>query len=243
MKNNYTLITGSTSDIGIAISKELHKNNNLLLHGRNLSKLEKLKNILKGENKIEIWIQDFNEIDVIKANLNKILIKKNINISSFVHCAAAVKILSIKNFKISYYNEIFNINFFSAVEIIKSLTKRKNMNYIKTIIFISSIYSNLGSKGNSMYASSKGALDTLTKTLATELKPIRVNSILPGAIKTQMSSHIFSDDNFKQKFDENYLLGEGSVEDISNMVSFLASEKSKWITGQNIIIDGGYSSH
>jgi NAD(P)-dependent dehydrogenase (short-subunit alcohol dehydrogenase family) len=77
-----------------------------------------------------------------------------------------------------------------------------------------------------------------------ELAPkVRVNSILPGAIRTKMTNHLFENETHMAGFRNKYLLGEGSAKDISNMVLFLLSNNASWITGQNYFVDGGASSH
>ena len=84
----------------------------------------------------------------------------------------------------------------------------------------------------------------MVKSLAVELAPrVKVNSILPGAVKTKMTAHLFEDPSYMKEFNKKYLLGEGSSTDIANMVSFLLSPQSSWITGQNFQVDGGASSH
>ena len=93
------------------------------------------------------------------------------------------------------------------------------------------------------YSASKGAINSLVKTLAVEVsnRNIRVNSILPGHVETNMTLQN-KDANSKEYLNEletMYPLGLGEPEDIANIVTFLLSDKSRWITGQNIVVDGG----
>ena len=82
------------------------------------------------------------------------------------------------------------------------------------------------------------------KALAVELAPgIRVNSILPGGIRTHMTTEIFNDPDMVAKFNRDYPLGIGEPSDITNMVEFLMSDKSRWITGQQLVVDGGRTSN
>jgi NAD(P)-dependent dehydrogenase (short-subunit alcohol dehydrogenase family) len=106
------------------------------------------------------------------------------------------------------------------------------------------MFSKFGSKGDSIYAASKGALDSLVRSLAVELAPdIRVNSILPGGLRTKMTRHLFENSKYMAEFNEKYLLGEGNVADVAALVKFIVSSEAKWITGQNLIVDGGCSCH
>lgn len=243
MENSHLLISGATSGIGKELVRLLAPNYKLLLHGRDNLKLASLKNQLDLID-TKCWIYDLTEVDGIQNSLKEILITEGISISGFIHCAGTLRILPIKNFRIDYTRDIFNVNFFSTVEIIKTLLLKSNFGLLNNIVFISALYSKFGNKGNSIYAASKGALDSFVKSLAVELAPtVRVNSILPGGLRTQMTSYLFENPEYMLKFKEKYLLGEGSVADIAAMVKFLISSDAKWITGQHFVIDGGCSSH
>ena len=151
------------------------------------------------------------------------------------------KICPFKSVPKSYLNEIFNVNFFSAVEIIQLLLKRVNQNALENIVLISSVSSVRADKGNSIYAASKGAINALVTTLASELAPVvRVNAIAPGTTHTPMSSEFISRN--EDRLNISIPLGIGRVNDIANMVEYLISEKARWITGQTMIIDGGLTT-
>jgi len=243
MKTKYTLVSASTSDIGKSIVNKIAPKCNIILHGRNQNKLENVANSITS-SKVLIWNFDLLNVDDINKNLSLFLNENEIVIDRFVHCAGAIKILPIKNFGLDEAHNIFDVNFFSAMEIIKLLLLKINEKELTNIVFISALFSKFGNKGNSVYAASKGAIDSLVKSLASELAPkIRVNSVLPGGLRTMMTNHLFEDHEYIDKFHEKYLLGEGSTNDIASMVNFLLSNESKWITGQNYIVDGGCSSH
>jgi NAD(P)-dependent dehydrogenase (short-subunit alcohol dehydrogenase family) len=139
----------------------------------------------------------------------------------------------------AFVNRIFNVNLFSAMEIIRSLVqKRTNKGALQSITFISSIASRVGASGYSVYAASKGAVNALSLSLAVELAPaVRVNAILPGIIQTEMTKEYFANSDFVAL----YPLGFGRPEDIADAVEFLSSEHARWITGQEIVVDGGRS--
>ena len=243
-KDKFVLISGATSDIGFAIAKDLAENCNLILHGRDIELLKKVESEIVNKKKILLWEYDLNNVQKLSADFALFLDTNLISVESFIHVAATIKILPIKSFKLEYSNKIFNVNFFSAVEIIRSLSLKPNRESLNNIILISAYFSKFGNKGNSIYAATKGALDSLVKSLAVELAPkVRVNSILPGAIRTKMTKHLFEDEVHMTSFRNKYLLGEGSAKDISSMVLFLLSNNASWITGQNLFVDGGASSH
>jgi len=139
--------------------------------------------------------------------------------------------------------ETFKTNVFSANIIIKLLTNKKaNNSSLNSAVFISSNISNRGAKAMSTYGSSKAALDGLMRGLAVELAPkVRVNSVLPGAVITEMTKAIFENEEVSQRMSAQYPLGIGLPNDIAKAVSFLLSEQSRWITGQQLTVDGGRS--
>jgi NAD(P)-dependent dehydrogenase (short-subunit alcohol dehydrogenase family) len=92
----------------------------------------------------------------------------------------------------------------------------------------------------SIYGSTKGALDSLMRCLAIELAPkVRVNSVLPGGVKTEMTASIYENKELIDRMEATYPLGFGYPEDIYEAVNFLLSDKSRWITGQQFTVDGG----
>ncbi|WP_257874469.1 SDR family oxidoreductase [Helicobacter sp. 11S03491-1] len=142
----------------------------------------------------------------------------------------------MKHFDYSYALETFNINLFSCCEIMAALLKKPNQNHLKNVILISSISAKIGYKGTSVYAASKAGLDSLSRSLSHELSPqVRINSIILGNIQTRATQHL----------QDTLLappLGVGKPQDVSYLVEFLLSARSGWITGQNIVLDGGKTS-
>ncbi len=125
------------------------------------------------------------------------------------------------------------------------LKKKKILNG-GSIVFVSSISGTvIGSKGNIMYSSSKSGLDGIVKSLSLELsdKRIRVNSINAGMVETEMwnSDNSSVSSTCLDLDSKKYPLGYGKPIDIANLTRFLISEESVWITGSNIIADGGFS--
>jgi short-subunit dehydrogenase len=238
----YILISGATSDIGTAIAHLLSSEYPLLLHGRSIDKLEALKKEIHSSNPVEIWVADLAKTDNLKASLKELLLSKQIQVSGFVHCAGTLKILPFKNFREDYIQEIFNVNLFSAIAMLQTLLLKINMSALKRVVFISSLTSERGDKGNTIYSSSKGALNSLVRALAIELAPnINVNSILPGGIQTKMTEDIFSNPEKLACINTKYPIGYGICKDIALMVQYLLGEGGRWITAQNYHVDGGAS--
>ena len=239
--NSYILISGATSDIGMEIANTLASDYALILHGRSIDKLVALKEKIKSSKPVELWVEDLSNLENIKPSLKEFLNSKQLQIFGFIHCAGLSKILPFKNFREDYVKEIFNVNLFSAINIIQILLLKNNISSLNRIIFISSLSSKRGDKGNTVYAASKGAIDGLVKSLAMELAPsVNVNSILPAIVKTKMTENILNDSEIS-KMSSRHPLGYGQCKDIALMVQFLLGEGGRWITAQNYIVDGGAS--
>lgn len=234
------LITGASSGIGRQCAIELSREYTLILCARNEQELEKTQSLCSESEKHFLLPLDLNCVVNLEEKINTFLNEHMLSIHKFLHCAGMVNLLPAKGFDYSLCEQIFNVNLFSAMAIIKTLLKKNNKKALNNILFISALYSKKGVVGNSFYASSKGALDSYMRSIAKELAPrVRVNSILPGGIHTHMLANLDSDNI--AELEKGYPLGFGETQDIANMVSFLFSEKSKWITGQQISVDGGAS--
>jgi NAD(P)-dependent dehydrogenase (short-subunit alcohol dehydrogenase family) len=240
-KKKFVLITGSSSGIGSAIAVGLSNNHNIILHGRNDKKLLESKEKCSKQYEQLIFNHDLNNVSDLDNQLSAFIQNNNIEISHFVHCAGYMKMLPLKSITLEIINTTFNTNVIAAALIMKTLTNRRtNNSAITSAVFISSNISNFGAKAFGIYSASKSGLDGLMRSLAIELAPkVRINSVLPGAVKTEMTETIFEDPAVKQRIEATYPLGLGEPNDIFDMVSFLLSDKARWITGQQFTVDGG----
>lgn len=241
----YILVTGASSGIGREVAINLSYDYNVIIHGRSLERLEEVKHQCDKSHSVIIWQYDLSDIDNLETNLSNFIINDDIAVSKFVHCAGYCKNLPLKMVSKELLNATFNVNVFSGILISKVLTSIKvNKKNLNNIVFISSNISGYGAKAHTVYGASKMGIDGAMKSLAIELAPrIRVNSILPGAVKTAMTEHIYADNELISRMESQYPLGLGTTNDISNAVKFLLSDASRWMTGQQILVDGGRSSN
>ncbi|MCP9612814.1 SDR family NAD(P)-dependent oxidoreductase [Coprobacter tertius] len=237
----YVLVTGSSSGIGKSIAIQLSNEYNVVLHGRNRERLVDVREECNKNNRHFIWECDLNEIHSVEENLKNFLASNGIEISFYVHSAGFMKMLPLKMQSVDNLQMTFTTNVFSASLITKCLISKKiNKNSLKSVVFISSNISNRGAKAFSSYAASKGALDSLMRCLAVELAPqVRLNSVLPGAVQTEMTKDIFNDKEVAERMSATYPLGIGYATDIADVVAFLLSDNARWITGQQLTVDGG----
>jgi NAD(P)-dependent dehydrogenase (short-subunit alcohol dehydrogenase family) len=240
LKDKNILITGASSGIGrqIAITaSELGAKVTII--GRNVEKLEETISLLKGTGH-EMYSIDLSVSD----NIDE-LISKSSPYDGVVFNAGIVEYLPVKFLNESKINSVFSTNFDSNVILSQKLIKKKLLNKKSSLIFVSSISSKLGVPGTAMYSASKAALSAFSKVLASELAPqgIRCNSVCPGIIKTamtQQASEVVSEEELK-KAESEYPLGYGEPSDVAGLIMYLLSDMSKWMTGSDLIIDGGFT--
>jgi len=184
---------------------------------------------------------DLRAVPDIEASLKELLEVQGLAVRSFIHCAGTLKIQPLRLVRQGEASDIMNVNFLSAVEITRVLIKKRvNEGQLRSIVFVSSTASLFGARGFSLYCASKGALDALMRALAVELAPnVRVNSVLPGAVRTAMTKLMLDDELLKERLESAYPLGPGVPSDVSSVIEFLLSDAARWITGQQVVVDGG----
>jgi NAD(P)-dependent dehydrogenase (short-subunit alcohol dehydrogenase family) len=237
----YTLLTGASSTIGATIATRLSKSGPLILSGRNVEKLEEARDGCDGPDRHRIWAHDLAEIEDLPAKLEAFMRTEGVLVSAFVHCAGVPALSAARTVTYARLKKIADVNFASAALIAGTLIRKPvNRDALRHIIFISSIFSRMGVKGQTLYCATKAALDGLMRGLAVELAPaVRVNSVLPGAIPSPMGAVALSNENTARLLEKNYPLGLGAPEAVASAVEFLLSANAGWITGQEIVVDGG----
>jgi NAD(P)-dependent dehydrogenase (short-subunit alcohol dehydrogenase family) len=247
MKNKKILIIGASSGIGRATAIYLaQKGANLVLISRNEGKLQKLISECEGNNHHFAAI-DVLDLEKLETFINKHSIESGIPFDGFVYSAGVEGTVPLKFLKKEALENILNVNVTPAVVVSKILLKKGVFTKEGgSFVFISSVMGSLGQPAKIAYCMSKGALVSAMKAMALELaeKRIRVNCISPGMVVTEMSSKILDSisDDSKKEIEKMHPLGIGNVQDIANGIEFLLSDKSKWITGIDLLIDGGYSA-
>jgi len=245
MSDSFTLITGASSGIGRAIAERLSTHQRLILHGRDVARLEQTRQACCMPDQHCLWQADLANVDEIEVGLTGLLTDHNIKIGHYVHAAGVVAVYPSRMMDPNRVRQTMDVNFASAVEIVRVLVKKKpNENALKAIVFLSSIASRRGTAGFSVYSASKGAIDAYMRSLAVELAPqVRVNTVSPGSIRTPGTERFFQDKQFMEQCEKDYPLGLGLPDDIAAAVEFMLSDESRWITGQDLIVDGGRTAH
>jgi len=246
LNNKNIIITGASSGIGrqcaIAFSQ---LGANVILIARNEERLKATFDKLEKGNHL-IISQDITKYDKLE-QIIKYSVEKVGRISGFVHSAGIEMTLPLRSMQPSYYEKMFSVNVIAGFELAKSISKKRYLNEKgASFVFISSVMGILGQAGKIGYCASKGALISGGKAIALELakKNIRVNCVLPGVVETEMTDKMFNNlpEESKETIMGMHPLGLGKPEDIVNACAFLLSDGSRWITGTNLIVDGGYSA-
>lgn len=234
------LVTGASSGIGKSIAIECSKSGaQLIITGRNPERLAKTFAELHGENHRQI-IADLSVDEGIIELVS--LIPK---LDGIVHVAGIVKPKPFSFLNRLDLDEIMNINFYGPALLTNAIIRKKCIVKSGSIVFISSISGvSCSFIGGSAYSASKGALNGIIKGMALDLaaKQIRVNSIIPGMIDTGIfdGSAISEQDLIEDR--KRYPLGRyGKPEDVAFAAIYLLSDASSWVTGSNLLIDGGFT--
>lgn len=234
------LITGSSSGIGQATAIECSKMGaRIIITGRNEQKLNHTFEKLEG-NGHRKFIANL----CLEEDLN-ILVNKVTEINGIVHSAGIVKTLPFHFLNRKDLYTIFDINFMAPVLLSQKLIKSKKLDKEGSIVFFSSIEGPIVTHiGNSMYAASKGAVSAVVKSMALELalKKIRVNAVLPGMTKTSLiHTDAITAEQVELEIKRYPLKRYGTPEEIAYAVIYLLSDASSWVTGTNLVIDGGFT--
>ena len=239
--NKTVVVTGGSSGIGLSIAQKFsHHGAKLAILGRDRQKLhaaaETLQDVLPFEGNVskvadldkfykEIQ-QKFGKIDVLVAN------------------AGIAEPRSIHEVDESFFDEMVNINYKGVYFTVQRALPLLNKN--ASVILISSAAAHIGWPGHSVYSSTKAAVSYLAKSFSGDLisQGIRVNAISPGFVDTPMFDETkATSPEVMQKLNENIPAHRfATVEEIANAVFFLSSSQAAYITGSDLIVDGGLSA-
>ena len=238
VRNKNILITGATSGIGFATSQLLiNLGCSLFVVGRNKEKLDALE--ILGKGKVVSIQADLRNVDDIK------MIVENISeIDGFVHSAGVTSSIPLQFINHQSLEMERSLNYDSFLFLTQILVKKKKIKSNGSIVSLASIAAHFGTIGNSLYSGNKAALIATSKVFAKELanKKIRVNTVSPGIVRTEMVNNAHGKNLTKEAVvvdEQKYPLGYGEPDDVAYCITFLLSDASKWMTGQDIILDGG----
>jgi NAD(P)-dependent dehydrogenase (short-subunit alcohol dehydrogenase family) len=235
------LVTGASSGIGRSAAIECSRiGARVIITARNSERLKQTFDSLSGKNHEMIIcdLEDTSQIEVMTNSLPEL--------QGVINNAGYTKILPIPFIDEDSLKGILQVDTIAPILILKNLVKKKKLKQGASVVFTSSL-AGLGkvSFGNTMYAASKGAISSFVQGAAFELasKGIRVNAVCPGMVDTKIldSGTISNEQLEKDKL--NYPLKRyGKPEEVAWAMIYLLSEASAWVTGTNMVIDGGITA-
>lgn len=244
LKNKVAIVTGAGSGIGKAIAENfLEEGARVIFSDINGSK----KKLIPAEYKERA---DFVKCDVSKPRQVKKLVNKAVKkwgkVDVMVNNAGIGSLGGVLEEVDKNWEKVLGINlsgvFLGTREAAKAMKEKKTKG---AIINMSSILGSVGFQGAISYCAAKGGVEQVTQAAALDLasSKIRVNAIAPGFIKTNMTEGVLQDKKFNKLIKDNTPLGRvGDVEDIAKAAVYLASDESKYVTGEVLHVDGGWTA-
>ncbi len=235
------LVTGASSGIGrqaaISIAKQ---GGTVVITGRNEERLEETMQALKGNNH-----------QLIVADLTKdkdvdMLVEALPQLNGIVHSAGIVAAMPVKFIRQENISKMTRINYEVPVFLTARVLLKKKILNNASIVFMSTISTQLPFFGGSLYTSAKAAIESYSKALALEMvtRGIRSNTLAPGLVKTPLITEPASDgqiqmiDDSLERYLKKFPMGVGEPVDVANAIVFFLSDESKWISGSNLVMGG-----
>jgi len=234
------LVTGASSGIGRATAIECSKMGaTVVITGRNEQRLNETYLQLEGDNHIQI-IADLcvnSDIDVLVDQLPLL--------DGCVNNAGVVKTLLTQFISEEAIKNILQVNTIAPILLTQQLIKKKKLNKNSSIVFTSSVSGVfVAALGNVLYSTSKGAINGFVKNSALDLasKKIRVNAVTPAMINTAIFDEgTITEEQLQEDMKKYPLKRYGKPEEVAFAIIYLLSDASSWVTGSNLLIDGGFS--
>jgi NAD(P)-dependent dehydrogenase (short-subunit alcohol dehydrogenase family) len=241
LKGKTILVTGATSGIGLQLCREIVDSGaRLIAVGRNMGKLAELSRLSSNVETINTDLSDFQNY-ATSFDLRE-------EIDGLVYSAGIYETTLMRFFSIKKHEDILRLNTTAPLVLIAELLKKKILRTNASIVLLASILGpQTGLIGSVSYAASKAALVGCVKTLALELAKysIRVNCVSPGMVQTEMTSNLaYMSDKASAADKAKYPLGNryATAAEVAGPIRFLLSDMSSFVTGTNLVVDGGCSA-
>lgn len=239
------MVTGASSGIGQQVAIVCSRMGaKVVLIGRNVERLKGTESQLDGKGHLTVCF-DLTNFEQHKELVADIVAKMG-PIDGLVNCAGISTTLPFKFVSPEKLEDYFRTNVYASIELTRQVLNIKNVNKSgASIIFLASVMGCVGENAKSLYSLTKGALISGCRSLAVEYAPknVRVNVVSPGVVETAINKNqpYLAEPERRKVTESLHPLGLGTTEDIANTCVYLLSDASRWMTGQNLIVDGGYT--
>lgn len=232
------VVTGASAGMGWQVAKELAlAGADVLAIARRVSELKRLQ--AECPEHIAIVSADVTDYQAMERSISEFVEEKG-KISGSIHAAGILAFTPLRAFDEVQAKSMMDISFWAGLNLLQVVTKKKYAAEITSHVQFSSVSAYKGQKGLSAYSATKAAVQAGIRSISKETcgRGHRVNLISPGWVNTDMTKKNLANEAVASE----HLLGIGSPEDVSGMVLFLLSDRARWITGTDFIVDGGYLS-
>ncbi|MFF2300284.1 SDR family oxidoreductase [Arthrobacter sp. NPDC058127] len=234
---SYILVSGATGVVGAAVTRELLRRGQRVVatYAHSVSTAQALRSGAPP-GCLETVAADLTDLCGIEQLLAELDVRE-FQVAGFVHAAALVDHTATVNLDPFRFGEVLMVNVTAAYAIARALAARGTL---ASVVLLSSIGSEFGDLGSVAYTTSKGAVDALTRALASELAPMRVNAVAPGVVRSHRTAEdpVFSSSDFAARIPLGNLVDPIALSDV---VAFLLGPESRAMTGQIVRVDGGHS--
>ena len=244
LQGKTALVTGATKGIGKAIAEALHSSGaDLILTGTQADEIHRLNSTVSKEiPNIQYTCVDFSDEELTLDFLELINCHKKIDIC--VNNAGVNRVSDFVDTSDGDFDWINQVNLRGPYRTLRALAPKMIDHKYGRIVNIASIWSVVTRSGRSLYTTSKNALVGMTKTLAVELAPhnVLVNAVSPGFTLTELTRQTNTAEELEAIKRKIPLQRMATPNEIATLVAFLCSDLNSYCTGQNIIVDGGYTN-
>lgn len=239
LRGKKILVTGASSGIGRECAVECSRMGaEIVITARNAQRLQETYEMLEGSDHEQV-IADLTDADAVSE-----LVASLPELQGVVLCAGRGLTMPFLFSDRTNFNTVFEVNFFSPVELLRLIVKKKKLSKESSVVVITSCggvrHVNVG---NDIYDASKAALHSMVRSCAKELasKKIRVNDVCPAMVETPLihEGTNLSDEQLEEDKKRYPLKRYGEPKDVALGVIYLLSDASSWVTGQSLVIDGG----
>lgn len=240
LNNKTILVTGASSGIGQATAVECARMGaKVILTARNEKRLAETCHQLEGTGHRYIVA------DLLEGEDVQLLLEKVDELHGLVLCAGKGLTLPFPFCTRDKFDDIFEINLYSQLELLRLLYKKKIFLKAASVVTVASVGgTEIFSVGNAVYGASKAALESVMRFCAKEfaVRGIRVNTVSPGMVNTQLIQRgTLTEEQFQKDIERYPLKRYGEPSDIAHAIIYLLSDASSWVTGHSLVIDGGLS--